>query len=1478
MQFMSLALGWEDCVVLAMAPLGIITILVSAIRVGGPAWLKAIIGRARENVSAAEMELMSSTSKEVCELYNGQTIVRCPGSSPVWEFIYLIPITSRKQDSDGRLDIRVVTLEEACQEDRKLLHKLDIFTSSSSPKSSDISVEQGVELGTFTEHAENSDQSPNEAIYVVRNMSPDAPNIILNLQDNNSNRKELQASAVIGVTLQLCVLVFFGIITYHPAVKNSFRKDDRHVEDYAFPLAAGGTLVLVLGIFLCGTVVESSTRETHYKRNDKYEMRVVWIQQKQTVGDRVFEPFATFPGSPRDMVSMSHRCDASHAQTLGPLTVVGIFIGLTGFFIQFIGLRAMNSAATLAQLGAIGIMTAIRAWVRRGLARPPQEEKLTSGFELDTLAWALTLLNHSQHEKPKPGLAAPMANLEQNPASSNNVWQGHFRQQTKRGPQQLIRPGDIGQLMNLEKQQQYSWTISTGGSIDHQPLLQHASSPNSKAQQVFETRRNLGRLAQSKGASANEAINLSKAMEKVMNVLFPFGSNEVDRVWTWPLPVSYSDSLTENCPCYVYLSLICKEGSWKVLADQLGSVLSLFMFTAHKQEESQSRGGQAEFNLDDENNDWLRQKTMNSGLGIRLFGPADVKQADQLIQDLRWWAPESFDTLAEIQEVERLQGDSGTKEKECVCKEPFAKSADREYEFDEIFRSDPRLDAIRVDDDRAVGYGPPCPQSRRNGERQRYFRNFSTFCHCFWSKMERGTLAMESNDSLEKLYAKDLLFSFLLSAAKTIPKRLNCEVTTRGTAVSKRVNDTSTVLVTTEMSSLAAEFIRLGYGDEQEAWVSIIAPLSMMEKLPFPQTLFDLARERSEAMRREHDWAGASGEYAKLWTQTQRYADTSIHGRSTAMMVEHLGDLRSERKEGSFGDAGLDFSMKTSETQLFGILCYPVRGLGVFDPLLKLYEKQNRPAMSEFIKKLAPSRPLVDEFPDYLGITKLHRMAMESDEGDVVGVDQDEVQDAVNGRDICDWTPLHYATVRGSYKFVKSLLEKDADPNLKDLLGYTPVHYACQLGNWDLLRSLESKGGKMDINGVGGVTPMHLAARSGNVKLIRSWRSEAGRDHRSEWNDRSEWRHWIEPPIKLRDCNGRMPVHWAVIHGQKGVVRELKSTLDEPDAYGWTSLHLAALYHKESSDLLRTVFNMSAEKDKKDRQGCTALILAFYRNKWDAARELIEAGADVTTRTPDGTTALYYPLWLGNTDLIQDLVDRGAEINISMQKLDGLTPLHWTAKQGNSNIMATLLGALDRPGPADRPLTIDCSLGDGQTPLHVAISHKRLEIMRLLLSKGADANRADRGNHTPLHYALTLDADELGEDELGEGEMSERELGGYEPDEGELDEDEQHEDKQVPLVNEDEQTLRLHMVKLLLDNGADPWARDPQGRTPLEIARKRGLTSAVTYLRNCEFLSRVGMPIAAMTVREGIARAASEVDGLGDLLDAYLRLESGERG
>ena len=54
-----------------MAALSVLAAIAGAIRVGGADWLKRLIGRARETTASAEIELMSSVSREVCELWNG---------------------------------------------------------------------------------------------------------------------------------------------------------------------------------------------------------------------------------------------------------------------------------------------------------------------------------------------------------------------------------------------------------------------------------------------------------------------------------------------------------------------------------------------------------------------------------------------------------------------------------------------------------------------------------------------------------------------------------------------------------------------------------------------------------------------------------------------------------------------------------------------------------------------------------------------------------------------------------------------------------------------------------------------------------------------------------------------------------------------------------------------------------------------------------------------------------------------------------------------------------------------------------------------------------------------------------------------------------------------------------------------------------------------------------------------------------------
>ena len=93
-----------------MSPLGIPTAMAAAIRVGGPYWMRSAIGRAREDLATTEIELMPSTSNEVCELWNGRGIVRMMGQPEVEKIIYL---ENLRDMEDFKETYGLFTVEEA---------------------------------------------------------------------------------------------------------------------------------------------------------------------------------------------------------------------------------------------------------------------------------------------------------------------------------------------------------------------------------------------------------------------------------------------------------------------------------------------------------------------------------------------------------------------------------------------------------------------------------------------------------------------------------------------------------------------------------------------------------------------------------------------------------------------------------------------------------------------------------------------------------------------------------------------------------------------------------------------------------------------------------------------------------------------------------------------------------------------------------------------------------------------------------------------------------------------------------------------------------------------------------------------------------------------------------------------------------------------------------------------------------------------
>ncbi|CAI4214432.1 unnamed protein product [Parascedosporium putredinis] len=68
---------------------------------------------------------MSSTSGEVCELWNGQEVVRCMGSAPVVEFICVLP-EDDGSDQDGHRNFKITVRSLKDKGEEECLDEIDL--------------------------------------------------------------------------------------------------------------------------------------------------------------------------------------------------------------------------------------------------------------------------------------------------------------------------------------------------------------------------------------------------------------------------------------------------------------------------------------------------------------------------------------------------------------------------------------------------------------------------------------------------------------------------------------------------------------------------------------------------------------------------------------------------------------------------------------------------------------------------------------------------------------------------------------------------------------------------------------------------------------------------------------------------------------------------------------------------------------------------------------------------------------------------------------------------------------------------------------------------------------------------------------------------------------------------------------------------------------------------------------------------------
>lgn len=261
---------------------------------------------------------------------------------------------------------------------------------------------------------------------------------------------------------------------------------------------------------------------------------------------------------------------------------------------------------------------------------------------------------------------------------------------------------------------------------------------------------------------------------------------------------------------------------------------------------------------------------------------------------------------------------------------------------------------------------------------------------------------------------------------------------------------------------------------------------------------------------------------------------------------------------------------------------------------------------------------------------------------------------------------------------------------------------------------------------------------------------------------------------------------------------------------------------------------------------------------------LSQAGADVNPSATVGTTPLHPAAIARNEQTTRRLLELGADP--SQKDIDGLTPVERAIHSGSVKTVATLIEF--SPGSRQE------LLGD---LLHRAVSCSRRDVIDFLLIEGADIDRKDQMERTPLHEAAALSvsvgvvallmrrgADVTLTDLQGRTALFEA--------------------VRAVLLEED-RWLRLNRgrcLEILIDHGADVNWQDKSGNAPLHMAVMKGWNEQVleclfdggasVHLKNLQnhtplhvALQMGQYPVAEELIRKGAQKDAIDSCGFTPL-------------
>jgi ankyrin repeat protein len=1406
-QYLSESTSFLDYFIFALGPIGIITAIVSTIRLCGNASLRAFIGRSQEGEGAIEAQLCTSTSRDVCELFTKGGVQRVLGRPSILELVYVEPAEEPKLANIGHAQDAVgLYLSRNYFEDR---------TTQENPDWQQISGSSG--------------KRPKGKISGGTVFAPN-PNLSLNIGVRRQPPWVFWLIATVGVVLQTGVIVLAGLGVW--MLGWNLNEAEGSAKDYAPSMYIAGTLLLCAGMWSCAALIGQSTDEIRFKRRDQDSLprsRLLWLQPgPQVIGDQSFDPYAYFEDPREDPIRVWTSSSKNSPDVFEIYTVCAIVATLGGYIIQFIALRGMKGWVSLAQLGITVVMSLLRGLLRiKRLGSNNNElEKVpdvVAGHELDWLAsklvsqksdrgsfWHLTgghenasesvglgekstgmsLSDGSTSEPPnsqRKNATKPISDVHDSSvrrfATSATEFECGYLFQVRVRLAHLTGNISFRKLNDFEYQtweDKYVKVRTKAGEIATALCTAAASLSKDRRDTEILLRIEVASVAKEPATCQTQLINITlRSPPEFSTAGWCMDSAQLEAalglcVWT----MIFDERLLEDN------DRVVRSRAEKI---QQARIIAAGMDDDHWDDDINS---QSEMNL------WLGRSAMNFREATLELKNESNGGLNTLFRRFNHNSGVGFSALDTKDEVELHSG------------------IQRFCGWSHIHQK--RNTDTSLSSNSSTGDGT---KSEISGARTKLRIQFSD-------------LAL-TNTSLLDVCAQELFTALMLSLAGAVS--LSKTVVGEISGIPRLENES--------INTFVNAFQEAGLGSSSDAMLCVIPALRQKLEPLDPDRLLSALCASAKNYRQKLEWERAEAvmqwacKHFSLGKQhSERFekvllATAELYRWSLVQSIVKRDDEDAPSRR-TFGMVGIDNMIDT-----YSVACK---------------ENSDARAILDRYQKVARKFRGIENLDAKPDIAALETALIKCDRAETL-------------YHLCFMTPEIICrsalplAVRNDWSEVFSiLLELRANPNnvYVDKLVYpyeerSALSYCAELGFEPYIIPLLEHGSAIDEpSGSQSRAPLTYAAKNGHLSIVKLLFGYGG-----------------HVDLDRKDGIGKSCLAHAAGEGHVAIVQELLchgANVESKDAGLWTPLMWAA--SKGHTAIIKQLLEKRARTDERDKNdGRSALMLAACSGHTDVVEALLDAGVDIEAKSSYsattlsiaatgfkgrgfGLTALAIAASEGQESVVRLLLDRGADIEskdtnentplllaiagkqwaavkllvekgamIEQENRNGDTPLNRAAEVGDERIAKLLLdkGAdIERVDPNDK-----------YAPLKFAIRGGHIEVARLLIDSGANLEAKDLLDRTALRTAVDFGRTEIVQMLLDRGVNIEAK-------------------PQVPIGGNmfaqqaTEQTAlcsaasggRFDIVRLLVEKGAELETKNFLGRTALHLAAEMGHKACVEYL------------------------------------------------